>query len=63
MSISSVGQGPVAPTNTTTQQVPGDKVQPSQAANNYSQSADTSKLAGTQPLNSSGRGQIVNLIV
>jgi len=60
MSISSVGQGPVTPatTNNTVQQKPT-----TQATNSASNSSSTTNTTGAQPLNTSGRGQIVNLVV
>lgn len=63
MSISSVGQqGPVSPINTNAQ-VQGGKQQQTRAADNNTQSNNTTKPAGAQPLNASGRGQVVNLVV
>ncbi len=62
MSVSSVGQGPVSPTNTNAQ-VQGGKQQQAQASDNNNQSTSSTKGFGAQPLNSSGRGQVVNLVV
>jgi hypothetical protein len=62
MSVSSIGQGPVSPVNTNGQ-VQGGKPQQYQAADNNASSNNTAKPTGTQPLNSSGRGQVVNLVV
>lgn len=60
MSISSVGQGPVSPVNTQTQV---QNKQPQTQASSSSNSSSTSNTTGAQPLNSSGRGQVVNLVV
>ncbi len=61
MSISSVGQGPVSPINTNSQvQSKPSQTQASAGANTAS---NASKSTGAQPLNSSGRGQVINLIV
>ncbi|HLZ67830.1 MAG TPA: hypothetical protein VKQ29_16515 [Aliidongia sp.] len=61
MSVSSVDQGPIAPINTNAQ-VQGGKQQKTQASGNNSPSNNSTKL-GAQPLNASGRGQVVNLVV
>ncbi|HEV2673528.1 MAG TPA: hypothetical protein VGV37_03235 [Aliidongia sp.] len=61
MSISSVGQGPVSTINTNGQ-VQG-RQQQLQATDNNNQSNKSAKPTGVQPLNSSGRGQVVNLVV
>jgi hypothetical protein len=60
MSISSVGQGPVSPVNTQTQV---QNKQPQTQASSSSNSSSTSSTTGAQPLNTSGRGQVVNLVV
>ena len=60
MSISSVGQGPVSPVNTQTQV---QNKQPQTQASSSSNSSSTSNTTGAQPLNTSGRGQVVNLVV
>lgn len=63
MSISSVGQqGPISPVNTNAQ-VQGGKPQQTQATDNNTASNNTTKPTGAQPLNTSGRGQVVNLVV
>jgi hypothetical protein len=62
MSITSVGQqGPVSPINTNSQ-VPNGRPQQTQATDN-NQTNGTTKPTGAQPLNASGRGQVVNLVV
>jgi hypothetical protein len=62
MSISSVGQGgPASPINTNAQ-VQNRQPQ-AQGSGNSSTSSSSSKSAGAQPLNTSGRGQVVNLVV
>jgi len=61
MSISSVGQGPVSPINTNTQVQ--NKQPQAQASSSSNNSSGSSKSTGAQPLNSSGRGQVVNLVV
>ncbi len=60
MSISSVGQGPVSPVNTQTQV---QNKQPQTQASSSSNSSSSSNTTGAQPLNTSGRGQVVNLVV
>jgi len=60
MSISSVGQGPVSPVNTQTQV---QNKQPQTQASSSSNSSSASNTTGAQPLNTSGRGQVVNLVV
>lgn len=60
MSISSVGQGPVSPINTNTQV---QNKQPQTQASSSSNSSSSSNTTGAQPLNTSGRGQVVNLVV
>jgi len=61
MSITSVGQqGTVSPT-TTNNQVQ-NKPQKTQTANS-NPTNNTTKPTGAQPLNASGRGQVVNLVV
>lgn len=63
MSISSVGQqGPVTPVNTNAQ-VQGGKPQQTRATDDNTQSNNTTKPTGAQSLNTSGRGQVVNLVV
>ncbi|GGF23472.1 hypothetical protein GCM10011611_31960 [Aliidongia dinghuensis] len=63
MSISNVGQGPVTP-STTNNQVQGNKQQFKPADNNANTlSNNASKQTGAQPLNATGRGQVVNLVV
>jgi hypothetical protein len=61
MSISSVGQGPVSPIKTNDQVQ--YKQQQTQNSSNNSNSSSASNSAGAQPLNTSGRGQVVNLVV
>jgi hypothetical protein len=62
MSISSVGQGgPTSPINTNAQ-VQNRQPQ-TQASGGSGTSSSSSNSAGAQPLNSSGRGQVVNLVV
>jgi hypothetical protein len=61
MSISSVGQGPVSPIDTNAQVQ--NKQPQTQASGSSSTSSSASKSTGRQPLNSSGRGQVVNLVV
>jgi hypothetical protein len=61
MSISSVGQGPVSPIDTNAQ-VQNRQPQ-TQASGSSSTSSSASKPTGGQPLNTSGRGQVVNLVV
>jgi len=61
MSITSVGQqGPVSPT-TTNNQVQNKPQQTQTASSNPTNTA--TKPNGAQPLNASGRGQVVNLVV
>ena len=61
MSISSVGQGPVSPINTNSQ-IQG-KQQQTQSSDSNPPSSSSTKTTGAQPLNPSGRGQVVNLVV
>ena len=61
MSISSVGQGPVSPIDTNAQ-VQNRQPQ-TRASSSSSTSSGASKPTGGQPLNTSGRGQVVNLVV
>ena len=62
MSVSSIGQqGPVSPINTNAQVQ--TKQQQAQAKGNDTQSNNATKPTGAQPLNTSGRGQVVNLVV
>jgi hypothetical protein len=61
MSISSVGQGPVSPINTNTQVQ--NKQPQTQASSSSNTSSSSSNSSGAQPLNSSGRGQVINLVV
>ena len=61
MSVSSVGQDSVSPINTNGQ-VQG-KPQRTQASGGNTQSNSSAKTGGAQPLNASGRGQVVNLVV
>lgn len=66
MSISSVGQqGPVTPVTpvNTNAQVQGGKPQQTRATDDNTQSNNTTKPTGAQSLNTSGRGQVVNLVV
>lgn len=64
MSISSVGQGPVSPVNTNTQvQNKQPQTQASSSSSSSSISSSSSNTTGAQSLNSSGRGQVVNLVV
>jgi len=60
MSIPSVGQGPVSPINTNTQV---QNKQPQAQASSSSNTSSNSSNTGAQPLNSSGRGQVINLVV
>lgn len=61
MSISSVGQGPVSPIKTNTQVQ--NKQPQTHASSSSSSSSSSSNTTGAQPLNTSGRGQVVNLVV
>jgi hypothetical protein len=61
MSISSVGQGPVSPIATNNQVQ--NKPQQTPASGSVNTASNPSKPTGAQPLNSSGRGQVVNLVV
>jgi hypothetical protein len=63
MSVPSVGtsQAPVSPVGTETE-VHRGKAEPNRQANGEN-SSRTTKPTGAQPLNSSGRGQIINIIV
>jgi hypothetical protein len=61
MSISSVGRGPVSPIKTNTQVQ--TKQPQAQASSSSTTSSNSSSTTGAQPLNTSGRGQVVNLVV
>jgi hypothetical protein len=63
MSVSSVGasHGPITPIGTETKVQRGKTEQSQQATGEPSNK--TAKPTGAQPLNSSGRGQVINLIV